>query len=111
MSMRQVIGGQTGGGVDALFTPGPFEEAQDGEVEGHRSVEAAWGFPALGGRYTGSPHAELGLSDTSRDYKLGWRLIPEDNAPDVSLGINTTNRRSRGSAAEQSVGLEINASW
>ena len=112
VSMRQEIGEPTGG-EDVLFAPGPLEEV-GGEATTRQEVEAAWGFPALGGDYTGSPYVAQGSSDTSRDTTIGWRLTPEhkeDNAPDLSLGVMTRNRQKRGEADDQSVGLDLIANW
>ena len=51
-------------------------------------MEAAYGFPAFGGRFTGSPHVGLGLATGARDYSVGWRLAPETaTTQDLSFGL------------------------
>ena len=72
-SLRQELGGQAAGGLDALFTPAPLDERSGSEAASRWTAQAAWGFPAFGGRYTGSPHVGLGFATGARDYTLGWR--------------------------------------
>ena len=75
-------------------------------------MEAAWGMPAFGGRFTGSPYMGLGLATGARDYSLGWRLAPEAaNAPDLSFGLRATRRESETAAPEHTVGVEMRVTW
>ena len=112
LSLRQEFGGQANGGLDALFQPATLEDRTGTEATSRWSMEAAYGFPAFGGRWTGSPHAGLGLATGSRDYSVGWRLAPEAaTAPDLSFGLKATRRESDTQAAEHTVGFEINARW
>ena len=112
-SLRQDWGGQATGGLDALFRPETLDERNGGgEASSRWTAEAAYGFPALGGRWTGSPHVGLGLATGARDYTLGWRLTPEAaNAPDVSFGLRATRRESDIADPEHTVGVEITARW
>ena len=90
-SLRQDFGGQASGGLDALFQPAPLDERSGGEATSRWTAEAAYGFPAFGGRYTGSPHAGLGLATGTRDYTLGWRWTPHGaSAPGLSFGLEAT---------------------
>ncbi len=112
LSLRQEFGGQANGGLDALFAPNPLEDRTGSEASSRWAMEAAYGFPAFGGRWTGSPHAGLGLATGARDYSLGWRLTPEAaNAPDLSFGLRATRRESDTAQAEHTVGVEITARW
>ncbi len=111
-SLGQDWGGQAQGGLDALFAPAPLEEREDGgKLESRWTAEAAWGFPALGGRFTGSPHMGLGLTTGARDYTLGWRLAPETGAGALSLGVTATRRESDAAPAEHRLGIEAAARW
>ena len=114
LGLGQDWGGRAQGGLDALFAPEPLEDREGStEAAARWSMEAAWGFPALDGHYTGIPHVGLGLATGTRDYTLGWRLVPEaGNAPNLSFGLRATRRES-GSAAppEHTVGVEFSASW
>ena len=112
LSLRQEFGGQAKGGLDALFQPAALEDRTGGEATSRWSMEAAYGFPAFGGRWTGSPHAGLGLATSARDYSLGWRLTPEAaSAANISFGLKATRRESGTQAPEHTVGVEITARW
>ena len=37
-------------------------------------VKLGYGFSAFADRFTATPELGLGLSDSERDYRLGWRL-------------------------------------
>ena len=113
LSLRQEFGGQAQGGLDALFQPATLEDRTGSEATSRWSMEAAYGLPAFGGRWTGSPHVGLGLATGARDYSLGWRLTPaaNANAPDVSFGLRATRRESDTAQAEHTVGFEATARW
>ncbi len=112
LSLRQDFGGRANGGLDALFANDPLADRTGSGAESRWTAEAAYGFPALGGRFTASPHVGLGLSNTARDYTLGWRLTPEGaGAPDFSFGVSATRREGDREAPEQRVGFEIRTSW
>ena len=97
--------------LDALFTPAPLEDRAGAEPAGRWTAEAAWGFPALGGRFTASPHAGLGLSAGARDYTLGWRWTPQPHAPDLAFGLTATRRESDTAAPEHALGFEARLQW
>ena len=112
LTLAQDWGGQAKGGLDALFTPETLDRrGGSGAATARWRAEAAYGFPAFSGRFTGSPHMGLGLVTGARDYSIGWRLTPSKNAPDVSFGIRATRRESDAAAPEHALGLEINARW
>ena len=112
LTLAQDWGGQAKGGLDALFTPQTLDRrGGSGAATARWQAEAAYGFRAFSGRFTGSPHMRLGLATGARDYSLGWRLTPARNAPDVSFGIRATRRENDAAAPEHAVGLEINARW
>ncbi len=112
LTLAQDWGGQAKGGLDALFTPETLDRrGGSGAATARWRAEAAYGFPAFSGRFTGSPHMGLGLATGARDYSIGWRLTPSKNAPDVSFGIRATRRESDAAAPEHTLGLEINTRW
>ena len=96
-ALRQEFGGRVQGGLDALFTPAPLEDRSGSKATSRWTMEAAYGFPVFGSRFTGSPHVGLGLATGARDYSLGWRFTPgAATAPDVSFGLaRKTHRGSR----------------
>ncbi|MDD9996683.1 MAG: hypothetical protein OXQ89_02955, partial [Rhodospirillaceae bacterium] len=112
LSLRHDFGGRATGGLAALFGPATLDD-RTGSAAGSRwAVEAAYGLPAFGGRWTGSPHVGLGLATGARDYSLGWRLAPEAaTAPDLSFGVQATRRESDAAKAEHTVGVDLTARW
>ena len=115
LTLRHERGGAATGGLDALFAPEALDRRTGVEATGAWTVEAAWGFPAFGGRYTGSPHAGLGLAESARDYTVGWRLVPAAAAAGVagslSLDLTATRRESEDAAPEHRVGIEASLHW
>ena len=112
LSLRQDFGGRASGGLDALFTPAPLEDRTGSEATSRWTMEAAYGLPAFGGRFTGSPHVGLGLATDTRDYSLGWRLTPEGaSAPDLSLGVKATLREGDTHAPVHTLGFEATMRW
>ena len=112
LSLRQEFGGQATGGLDALFAPAPLEERTGSAAASRWAMEAAYGLPAFGGRFVGSPHAGLGLSTGARDWSVGWRVTPEAaTAPDLSFGLRATRRESDAADPEHTVGFEVRATW
>ena len=110
-ALRQEFGARASGGLDALFAPAPLDERTGSEATSRWSMEAAYGFPAFGGRFTASPHVGLGLSAAARDYSLGWRWTPAPSAPDLAFGVKATRRESDAASPEHTVGVEITARW
>ena len=114
LSLGQDWGGRPAGGLDALFQPEPLED-RAGSGGGHEAtsrwaMEAAWGLPALDGRFTGSPYMGLGLATGARDYSLGWRLAPEA-ATGLSFGLRATRRESDTASPEHILGIEATTRW
>ena len=110
-ALRQELGARAQGGLDALFASDPLDGRTQSEATSRWTAQAAYGFPAFGGRFTASPHVGLGLSATARDYNLGWRWTPAANAPDLSFGLGATRRESDAAAPEHTVGFEVRARW
>ena len=92
LGLTQTVGGSSSGGADALLSrttldglaandPGSGSgagdnEGGDDELKSRRlELKFGYGLPAFGGRFTWTPEAYIGLSDTGRDYSLGWRLV------------------------------------
>ena len=112
LSLRQEFGGQANGGLDALFQPATLEDRTGSEATSRWAMEAAYGFSAFGGRWTGSPHAGLELSTGARDYSVGWRLTPEGrDAPDLSFGLKATRMESDTAQPEHTIGFEASLRW
>ncbi len=114
ISMKQDLGGAASGGIDALFAHDPLEDRAGDDTGVRRTLEAAWGLPAFGGRFTGSPHAGLSTAGDARDWTLGWRLAPEGErpgTPDLTFGTRAVRREGGDGAATHSVGVEAGIRW
>ena len=115
MSLRQTLGAASTGGADALMGRATLTGLGANDNGGARRLEltAGYGIAMFGGRFTGTPELGLGLSDTGRDYRLGWRLgLGSGGAMSFELGIEATRRESANDdAAEHAVGVRVAASW
>ena len=115
LGLTQTVGGSSSGGADALLSrttldglaandPGSGSGAGDNEGgnDGNDDLSSrrlelkfGYGLPAFGGRFTWTPEAYIGLSDTGRDYSLGWRLVRAGSGSDGgSLELSFEARRS-----------------
>ena len=105
LGLTQTVGGSSSGGADALLSrttldglaandPGSEfgagdNEGGDDELKRRRlELKFGYGLPAFSGRFTWTPEADIGLSDTGRDYSLGWRLVrgPGSGSPGSGSG-------------------------
>ena len=112
LRIRQAVGSQATGGLNALFTAAPLADRTGTTAPSRWDVEAAYGFPAFGGRFTGSPHLGVGLGAGMRNYSLGWRLTPEATSTTNFVVDLTATRQERDAAIPvHTVGLEIMAQW
>ena len=125
LRLRQGWGGSPTGGMDALLgretlaglaaDPGSGAGAGDNggtASAGRLEAELGYGIALFGGGFTGTPHLGIGLSDTSRDYRLGWRLTsarPGD--PGFEIGLDATRREALGADAEHGVMLRGTIRW
>ena len=82
--LRSSAGLALRGGMDTLLQGDTLAaQATQGAVPGGQlSAEAAYGFPLLGGRFTGSPWVGAGVLENGRDYP---RRLPNQPGPAVSF--------------------------
>ena len=115
MSLRQTLGAASSGGADALFGRETLTGLGANDNGGARRLEltAGYGIAMFGGRFTGTPEIGVGLSDTGRDYSLGWRLgLGSSGGTSFELGLEATRRESASDdAAEHTVGFRLGATW
>ena len=113
--------GRASSGVDRLWsardarglTPG------DGGVEPERRLEGelGYGLALFGDRFTGTPNLGFGMSDGSRDYRIGWRLTSAVSGdPGFEVSLDATRRETAGdngpvSGAEHGVMLRGAIRW
>ena len=100
-------------GVDRLWSArdaAGLVRDDDFEAERRLKAELGYGLAAFGGAFTGTPNLGFGLSDSARDYRIGWRLTPAARG-DLGFEVNldATRREAAGddAAPENAIGLEL----
>ena len=118
MSLSQTLGASATGGVDALYgratmagLGGADAAAGPADPLGRHRLEArvGYGLSAFGGRFTGTPELGFGLSESGRDYRLGWRLTPEVGAAGSFEFSLAATRREAANGDEPEHGAELRA--
>ena len=121
LSLRQGWGVSPTGGMDALLgretLAGLAANDDAGPGPGFKAssrLEAGIGFgiAMFGGAFTGTPHAGFGLSETGRDYRLGWRLtsaVPGD--PGFEVGLEAARGENDNAPAEHGLMLRGTIRW
>ena len=94
LTLKQSFGTGASGSSDALLARETLEGFAAGDDRDGRRLEAqlGYGLAMFGGRFLGTPEVGLGLSETGRDYSLGWRLISA-GAGRESLELSLEARR------------------
>ena len=115
MSLTPSYGADPGGSERLWTLPDAHALAANGDApaSSRLDTELGFGLPVFGGGFTGTPNVGLGLSDTARDYRLGWRLTPAaGGATGFELSLDATRRESAGDGdAEHGVMLRARTSW
>ena len=91
--------------------PGDFAPAGDGS-EASRGLqgELGYGLALFGDRFTGTPNLGFGLSDSAREYRIGWRLtsaVRGDPGFEVSLDATRQEPVGAGPAAGAEYGVML----
>ena len=123
LSLTQTVGGTSSGGAGALFGRRTLEELADngGGKDDLQSrlleLRFSYGLAAFDDRFTWMPEAGVGLSDTGRDYSLGWRLLRggvgahDDGAFELSFAARRHENDSDDTRPMHEVGLQLSAHW
>ena len=125
LRLTQTVGGSSSGGADALLSRTTLEglaanddgEGGDDELKSRRlELKFGYGLSAFGDRFTWTPEVGVDLSDTGRDYSLGWRLVLGGSGSDggaLELSFEATRRESANddTPPEHEVGLRLSARW
>ena len=117
LTLRQSWGGSPAGGMDALLGRETLEglTADDDNASpgsGRLEAELGYGIAMFGGGFTGTPYLGFALSDTSRDYRLGWRLkAAERGDRGLALDLEATRRERADAVAEHGVMLRVTFRW
>jgi len=116
LSLTQTMGAQARGGADGLLGRQTLDglAANDNGFESRRlELKLGYGVPAFGARFTSPPELGVRLSDTGRDYRLGWRLGLVPGGPaSFELGIEATRAEpanDAGTEPEHEVRLKLDA--
>ena len=101
LRLSQTVGAQASGGVDSLLSrptmAGLAANDDEGGTFDSRRLEArlGYGFAVFGDRFVATPEIGLGLSDTGRDYSLGWRLaLARSHRVGFDLALEGTRREA-----------------
>ena len=122
---RRFRGLSSSGGADALLARTTLEglAANDNGAGGSDELKSrrlelkfGYGLSAFGDRFTWTPEAGVGLSDTGRDYSLGWRLVRGGfggGGGTFELSFEARRRESANddTPPEHEVGLRLTARW
>ena len=124
LTLTQTVGGASSGGADAFLSRTTLDglAANDNggndDLKSHRlELKLGYGFSAFDHRFTWTPELGAGLSDTGRDYSLGWRLLRGGfGAPDGGSFELSFEARRRESANDDTPpghggGLRLTARW
>ena len=120
LSVSQTVGTSASGGMEALLGPDTARTAREAAGVGDalaRRLEAklGYGLPVLGGRFVGTPEFGVGLSESGRDYRVGWRLGLARQVGHVSVDLEAEATRREAAnddrAPEHGVGLRLSVRW
>ena len=123
LRLTQTVGGSSAGGADALLSRTTLEglaandngEGGNDELKSRRlELKFGYGLSAFGDRFTWTPEVGVGLSDTGRDYSLGWRLVRGGSGSDggaLELSFEARRRESANDDTDpvHEVGLRLTA--
>ena len=118
LTLRQSWGGSPTGGMDALLgreTLAGLAANENGDTTasaGRLEAELGYGIAMFSGGFTGTPHLGVGLSETGRDYRLGWRLTsarPGD--PGFEINLDATRSEAADADAEHGIALRGVIRW
>ncbi len=95
MSLTPSWGVDPSGSERLWALPASSGLAANGEAEpsSRFDAEVGYGMALLGDRFTGTPNVGFGMSDTARDYRIGWRLTSA-NASGFEIGLDATRREA-----------------
>ena len=119
LTLQQTLGASASGGMDALLGRGTLaglaanDNGEDALERRRLEVRLGYGLSAFEDRFTSTPELGLGLSDTGRDYSLGWRLgLAESGSNALELRLEGTRRESANdNAPEHGIGFRVTARW
>ena len=129
--LRLVPGGNAGRGLSASLTPSYGVDASgsgrlwalpassglaaggNAEPSSRLDGELGYGMALMGDRFTGTPNVGFGMSDTAREYRMGWRLTSAvEGDPGFEVSLDATRREAvNDNDAEHGVMLRSLIRW
>ena len=112
LSLTSGIGVPAQGGADALLGRTTLQglAANHDAPGGRLDTTLGYGLAVFGDRFTGTPWAGFGLTESGRDWRLGWRFTPAGRrAPDLSLGVEAVRSQADAGDTEHSLMLRLQA--
>ena len=73
-------------------------------------AEVGYGMAVFGERFTGTPYVGYGLSDTGREYRMGWRL-GRAGVEGFEASVDAVRRDNDGDTPEHRIGVGVTARW
>ena len=115
-TLRQTVGANDADGMEALLSRETLAGFAAAGNDPGRRLEArlGYGLPAFGGSFTVAPEIGFALTDSDREYSLGWRLSSTaSRLASVLLDLEGTRRESvnDGRELEYGVGLKLQLRW
>ena len=115
MSLTPSYGVDPSGSERLWALPASSGLAANGEAEpsSRFDAEVGYGMALWGGGFTGTPNVGFGLSDTARDYRVGWRLTSAVRGdPGFEVSLDATRREAANDdQAEHGVMLRSMMRW
>ena len=118
LTLRQGWGGSPTGGMDALLgreTLAGLAANENGDTTastGRLEAELGYGIAMFDGGFTGTPHLGVGLTETGRDYRLGWRLTSARRGdPGFEINLDATRSEAANADAEHGIALRGTIRW
>ena len=122
LTLTRSWGASPSGGMDALLSretltglaandPGSGPDGGGFEASSRLEGELGYGLPAFAGGFTGTPNVGFGLSESARDWRVGWKLGPAGARPlDFEASLDATRRESANGDAEPEHGVMLRGS-
>ena len=90
-----------------------FAESEHVEAQGRLEATVGYGMPMFDGRFTGTPELGLGLSESGRDWRLGWRLgLAGSGRVALGLGVEASRREpANDDTPETRIGFTATMRW
>ena len=116
VALRSSIGPPSFGTANSLLERETLVGLASSNTSGHGQLtaEAAYGFPILGGRFTGAPWVGAGLLENGRDYRVGYRISPAGQfGSHMQIGIEGMRRENDygDAVTEHAIGLRLALGW